>query len=59
MWPVRRTIDPSKMVIVVVGDAAKIKDELETIAPVTVVSPDVQKTPEKSQTLDPVTADET
>lgn len=34
---VKRTIDPEKMVVIVVGDAEKIKDELEKIAPVTVV----------------------
>jgi zinc protease len=31
------TLNPDKMIIVVVGDAAKIKDQLEKIAPVTVV----------------------
>ena len=35
---VRKTIDPSKMVIVVVGDATKLKEDLEKIAPVTIVS---------------------
>lgn len=34
---VRETTDPDKMVVVVVGDAEKIKDELEKIAPVTIV----------------------
>jgi zinc protease len=33
----KATIDPSKLVVVVVGDAAKLKDELEKVAPVTVV----------------------
>lgn len=33
----KATIDPSKLVIVVVGDASKIKEGLEKIAPVTVV----------------------
>ncbi len=32
------TIDPEKLVIVVVGEAEKIKDELEKIAPVTIVT---------------------
>jgi len=35
---VKDTIKPSEMLIVVVGEAAKIKDELEKIAPVTVVT---------------------
>jgi len=35
---VDETLNPDKMIIVVVGDAAKIKDQLENIAPVTVVS---------------------
>jgi len=35
---VRQTVDPDKMVIVVVGDAAKLKADLETIAPVSVVA---------------------
>ncbi len=35
---VRQTAKPSKMVIVVVGDANKLKQDLEEIAPVTVVS---------------------
>jgi len=34
---VRRTIEPDKMIIVVVGEADKLKDDLEKIAPVTVV----------------------
>jgi zinc protease len=34
---VNETLNPNKMVIVVVGDASKITDELEKIAPVTVV----------------------
>ncbi len=34
---VRDTIQPGKMIIVVVGDAEKLKGELEKIAPVTVV----------------------
>ena len=33
----KRTIDPDKMVVVVVGDAKKIKKDLEEIAPVEVV----------------------
>jgi len=36
---VRKTIDPKKMVIVVVGDAKQLKKDLEEIAPVTVVQP--------------------
>jgi len=34
---VDETLNPNKMIIVVVGDAAKIKDQLQEIAPVTVV----------------------
>jgi zinc protease len=34
---VRETLDPSKLVIVVVGDAAKVQKDLEKIAPVTLV----------------------
>ncbi len=34
---VDETLNPDKMIIVVVGDAAKIKDQLQAIAPVTVV----------------------
>jgi len=33
-----RTLDPEKMVVVVVGDAEKIKDDLEAVAPVTVIN---------------------
>jgi zinc protease len=33
----KATIDPTKLVIVVVGDASKLKESLEKIAPVTVV----------------------
>ena len=36
---VQETIDPSKMVVVVVGNASKIQAELEKIAPVKVVKP--------------------
>jgi zinc protease len=36
----KRTLDPDKLVIVVVGDAEKIKDDLEKIAPVTVIAQD-------------------
>jgi predicted Zn-dependent peptidase len=32
------TIDPDKLVIVVVGEAEKIKEDLEKIAPVTIVT---------------------
>jgi predicted Zn-dependent peptidase len=35
---VDETLNPDKMVIVVVGDASKITDELEKIAPVTIVN---------------------
>ena len=35
---VDETLNPDKMIIVVVGDAAKITDSLEKIAPVTIVS---------------------
>jgi len=34
---VKETVNPDKLVVIVVGDAEKIKDELEKIAPVTVV----------------------
>jgi zinc protease len=37
---VRETLDPSKLVIVVVGSAAKVQKDLEKIAPVTLVKPD-------------------
>ncbi|MFA5251793.1 MAG: pitrilysin family protein [Phycisphaerae bacterium] len=40
---VRETIEPGKLVIVVVGEAAKLKDGLEKIAPVTVVKADEKK----------------
>jgi zinc protease len=33
----KATVDPTKLVIVVVGDAGKLKEELEKVAPVTVV----------------------
>ena len=36
----RNTLSPETFVIVVVGPAAELKDKLETIAPVTVVSPE-------------------
>jgi zinc protease len=36
---IARTIDPSKLVIVVVGPAAELRQQLEPIAPVTVVTP--------------------
>jgi len=35
----RRTIDPDRMIVVVTGDAAKIRPALEQIAPVTVITP--------------------
>jgi predicted Zn-dependent peptidase len=34
---VRETIQPDKMVIIVAGEAEKLKGELEKIAPVTIV----------------------
>jgi predicted Zn-dependent peptidase len=34
---VKKNVDPDKMAIVIAGDASKIKEELEKIAPVTVV----------------------
>ncbi len=37
---VRETIEPGKLVIIVVGEAGKLKGELEKIAPVTVVEAD-------------------
>jgi len=39
----KRTLDPDKLVIVVVGDAEKIKEDLEKIAPVTVIAQDEGK----------------
>jgi zinc protease len=40
---VRETIEPGKLVIVVVGEAEKLKEGLEKIAPVTVVTADERK----------------
>jgi zinc protease len=40
---VRETIEPGKLVIVVVGEAKKLKGELEKIAPVTVIAADEKK----------------
>jgi hypothetical protein len=40
---VRETIEPSKLVIIVVGEAEKLKEGLEQIAPVTVVAADEKK----------------
>lgn len=40
---VRETIEPGKLVIVVVGEAEKLKGELEKIAPVTVAAADEKK----------------
>ena len=34
----RRTLAPNKMVVIVVGDAAKLKDQLSKIAPTTVIT---------------------
>jgi predicted Zn-dependent peptidase len=34
---VKQTIEPGKLLVVVVGEAEKLKDDLEKIAPVTVV----------------------
>jgi predicted Zn-dependent peptidase len=34
---VKKTIEPDKLVIVVVGEAEKLREQLEKIAPVTVV----------------------
>jgi len=39
----QETIDPSKLVIVVLGPADKLKDKLEAIAPVTVVAKEKTK----------------
>jgi zinc protease len=36
---VRESLDPTKLVVVVVGPAAQLKEQLEKIAPVTVVQP--------------------
>jgi zinc protease len=46
---VRETLDPSKLVVVVVGNAAGIQKELEKIAPVTVVKPATRATQESGQ----------
>ncbi len=40
---VRETIEPSKLVIVVVGEAEKLKEGLEKIAPVTIAAADEKK----------------
>jgi zinc protease len=40
---VQKTIEPDKLVIIVVGEAEKLKDELEKIAPVTVVATKEEK----------------
>lgn len=40
---VRETIEPDKLVIVVVGEARKLKEGLEKIAPVTIVAADGKK----------------
>jgi zinc protease len=40
---VRETLDPTKLVIVIVGNAAKIQKDLEKIGPVTVVKPGKEK----------------
>jgi zinc protease len=40
---VRETIEPGKLVIIVVGEAGKLKEGLEKIAPVTVVAADEKK----------------
>jgi zinc protease len=40
---VEKTIEPNKLVIVVVGEAEKLKESLEKIAPVTVVAADEKK----------------
>lgn len=39
---VQTTIEPDKLVVVVVGEAEKLKDQLEQIAPVTVIPPETQ-----------------
>jgi zinc protease len=36
----KKTIDTNKLVVVVVGDAEKVKDELMKIAPITIVKPE-------------------
>jgi zinc protease len=41
----RKEIDPSRLVIVVVGDAEKLRKPLEAIAPVTLVPPDAPAGP--------------
>lgn len=42
---VKNRIDPAKLAVVIVGPAAALKDELEAIAPVTVVKPGSTTTP--------------
>jgi zinc protease len=42
---VRATIDPAKAVVVVVGDADKVRPDLEKIAPLTLVKPGREGTP--------------
>jgi hypothetical protein len=39
---VRQTLDPSRAVVVVVGNAARIQKDLAKIAPVTLVKPGKQ-----------------
>jgi zinc protease len=39
---IRETLDPAHMVVVVVGNAGKVRADLEKIAPVTLVTPDAR-----------------
>jgi zinc protease len=46
---VRETLDPSRVVVVVVGNAARIQKDLEKIAPVTLVKPGQKQADEPSE----------
>jgi zinc protease len=39
----KKTLNPDKMIVVVAGDASALKADLESIAPVTVVTPEKPK----------------
>ncbi len=49
MQLIHETLDPAKLVIVVVGSAAKVQKDLEKIAPVTLVRPDSGSKESKGQ----------
>lgn len=40
---IHEVVDPGKMVVVVVGDAGQIKQDLEKLGPVTVIAPETKK----------------